>query len=533
MRTVSLRISSRAVADSVVLAVVYALVAKMGLALDAVGGFATLVWPATGIALAAVLLRGYGVWPGVALGAFAANLWTGAPVAVAVGIAVGNTAEAVLGAWALRRVARFRPSLERVRDVLALISLAAVASTCVSATLGVASLRLGGVVEQAALGETWRAWWVGDLVGDLVFAPILLVFLSPSETGPEAPSVDRSRRGIELTALAAVFVGSSALVFWWDRPDRPAFFAHAYAIFPFLIWAALRFGPRGAAVAGVAVSGAAVVGAVGGRGPFTGARLSDALLQVQAFMVVAVSTTLILGSIAAERRRALGLRDSIVSLAAHELRTPLTSLLLRSQMVGRAARAGATGTDALVRDAEAVERLVRRLGRLVDDLLDVSRLAAGQLRLSVESVDLAALAREVVDRLQERERALVSIASRGEPIVGRWDRLRVDQILTNLVSNAIKYGDDKPVEVMIEQAGARARIVVRDRGGGIAEADLARIFGRFERATSKSVGGFGLGLWIVQHVTAALGGTITVDSRVGAGSTFVVELPLGSSVRAD
>src|SRR5258708_16558900 len=111
-------------------------------------------------------------------------------------------------------------------------------------------------------------------------------------------------------------------------------------------------------------------------------------------------------------------------------------------MLAKSSRSPAFARDVLARDAEAVERIVRRLGRLVDDLLDVSRLTAGQLRLDLEKVDLPALAREVVERLQDRERALVSIVIRGEPIVGQWDRLRVDQILTNLVSNAIKYGEE-------------------------------------------------------------------------------------------
>src|SRR5690349_5540753 len=125
---------------SLAVAVVYALVAKLGLALDAVSGFATLVWPPTGMSLVAILLRGYRVAPGVAVGAFAANLWTGAPAAVALGIALGNTAEALLGAFALQRVASFRPSLARLRDVLALMGIAAVASTLVSASVGVTSL---------------------------------------------------------------------------------------------------------------------------------------------------------------------------------------------------------------------------------------------------------------------------------------------------------------------------------------------------------------------------------------------------------
>ncbi|MBV9946349.1 MAG: MASE1 domain-containing protein, partial [Myxococcales bacterium] len=170
----------RALGQSVLLAAVYAVVAKACLALDAVSGFATLVWPPTGISLVAVLMLGPRVLPGVFAGAFVANLWSGAPVAVALGIGAGNALEAVAGALALRRFATpsFRLSLARVGNVLSLIAFAAVGSTLVSATIGVLCLRLGGVVHDDRAVDTWLAWWVGDGIGDLVVAPALLVALA-------------------------------------------------------------------------------------------------------------------------------------------------------------------------------------------------------------------------------------------------------------------------------------------------------------------------------------------------------------------
>jgi signal transduction histidine kinase len=237
------------------------------------------------------------------------------------------------------------------------------------------------------------------------------------------------------------------------------------------------------------------------------------------------ATTLILGAVTEERARALAMRESLISLAAHELKTPLTSILLRIQKLIRLLRGGAPPGGDPTREAEMLEGLLKRVARLVDDLLDVSRISAEKVRLDLEDVDLAAVAREVVGRLSESQQALVSVIA-PDPLIGRWDRLRVDQIVTNLVSNALKYGDHKPVDLTVERASQRARLVVRDRGSGIAEADLKRIFERFERAATKNVSGFGVGLWIVQQVVRSLGGTITVTSRVGAGSSFVVELPL-------
>ena len=157
------------------LAVVYTTVAKLGLMMDAVSGYATLVWPAAGVALAALVLGGYKLWPGIALGAFVANLWTGGPLLGALGISVGNTLEALLGALALRHVVGLRDTFDRLSHAIGLLVLAAMLSTTVSATIGVASLHLAGAL-RAGVMETWRAWWLGDAIGDIVVGSLLLAW---------------------------------------------------------------------------------------------------------------------------------------------------------------------------------------------------------------------------------------------------------------------------------------------------------------------------------------------------------------------
>jgi len=150
--------------------VAYLVTARLGLRMDAVAGFATLVWPPTGISLAALLLFGRRLWPAVLLGALCANLLEGAPLPVALGIAAGNVLEALLGSWLLGEVAGFKPRLERVNDVVSLLFFGAIASTAVSAGVGVLSLRLGGTIAAALTWPTFRAWWLGDSLGDLVVA---------------------------------------------------------------------------------------------------------------------------------------------------------------------------------------------------------------------------------------------------------------------------------------------------------------------------------------------------------------------------
>jgi signal transduction histidine kinase len=518
-----LRARAHTIVLNLALAAAYVVVARLGLRIDAVSGFATLVWPATGISLAALLLLGYRVWPGIAAGALVTNLGIGAPLAVACGIAVGNTLEAVAGAWALKRLTGGYPSFSRVRDVLVLIGLAAVASTGISAAVGVASLELGGIVGGAKAVETWRAWWLGDAMGDLVLVPLLLGEAAGGDVRPDGSSPARVR---EAAALGSLLVVTNVVVFGMREGRDSSLLREAYLAFPLLVWAGLRFGARGAAWANFVVSAVAVAGTVAGRGPFQMATLSQSLVHLQAFMLIVAATSLILGSVSDERRIAIGLRDSLISLASHELRTPLTSLQLRVQLLARNARAPTLSKERFSRDAAGAEDQVKRMARLVDDLLDISRIMSGRLRLDVEDVDLGGFVREVVDRCAEPQRALVGVMTEGEPIVGRWDRMRIDQIVSNLLSNAIKYGENNPIEISVGREADRARLVVRDHGVGIAAADLPRVFERFERAAARHIGGFGLGLWIVRQVVDALGGTIAVESRLGAGSVFIVELPL-------
>ncbi len=234
-----------------------------------------------------------------------------------------------------------------------------------------------------------------------------------------------------------------------------------------------------------------------------------------------------------DAREAIRTRDEFMSIASHELRTPLNVMLLQTDGLLRQAK-----KEQDVRLSPALERIkrqVNRLGALVESLLDVSRITAGRLALDLVDVELGAVVAEVVARLRDEvSRAgttvevLVDGEGRGQrEIVGKWDRLRVDQIITNLLSNAIKYGGAKPIRIELAVAGDRARLAVIDQGIGIDKVNQARIFERFERAvSSKHYGGFGLGLWIVRQIIEAHGGEISIQSRVGEGSTFVAELPL-------
>ncbi|WP_437973989.1 AAA family ATPase [Sorangium sp. So ce295] len=234
----------------------------------------------------------------------------------------------------------------------------------------------------------------------------------------------------------------------------------------------------------------------------------------------------------AEAQQAIERRDEFLLVASHELKTPLTSLKMQAHLLARLLPRYGRGEIAPERiDAalQVLDRQIARLAHLVNELLDVTRLNAGRLTLARAPVDLAALAREVVERMHQQldDARCRTELELDEPVIGSWDPSRIEQVLINLLSNAIKYGAGGPIHVAVRGEGDRASLVVRDHGMGIAEADQARIFERFERAVSvRNFGGLGLGLYIVRLIIAAHGGTIRVESAPGAGATFIVEIQL-------
>lgn len=235
-----------------------------------------------------------------------------------------------------------------------------------------------------------------------------------------------------------------------------------------------------------------------------------------------------------ELGEAVRLRDEFLSVASHELKTPLTSLSLKLQSLAREATAQAESPFVLKTRAqvETARRQIKRLADLIGDLLDVSRISSGKMKLHWEPVDFAAVVREVVARLEpEASRAESPLTVEApEALLGRSDRMRFEQVAENLLTNAIKYGAGKPIHVRLEADAQRLTLTVRDQGIGIAPEHQARIFERFERAVSeRNYGGLGLGLYITRTILESLGGSIRVQSEPGQGACFTVELPLAPS----
>jgi PAS domain S-box-containing protein len=272
------------------LAASYVVAGRLGFTASAIHPVVSSAWPPSGIALAALLLFGKRFWPGIALGAFVVNIIGGIAPLGAAGIATGNTLEALAGAWLLTSFAGFRPSLQRLRDVFALV-LAAIASTPVSATVGVAVLTVTGGAAGIPRGTLWLTWCSGDAIGILLVTPLVLTWA----VGPRLRVA--ARDVIEASVLGILLIGFTAVLFQTS-------FSYVYAIFPVTIWAALRFGSRGAATTSLVVSVLAIGYTLRGAGPFASSTAVNNLFQLQTFIGLLGLTTLILAAVIAERQTA-------------------------------------------------------------------------------------------------------------------------------------------------------------------------------------------------------------------------------------
>jgi signal transduction histidine kinase len=520
-----------------VLALLYIVAGHAGLQLNAVSGFATLVWAPSGIALAALLRFGLVLWPGVTLGALAVNLWAGAPLPAAIGIAIGNTLEPVVATLLLRRLG-FQ-GLTRFRDVLLLFIIAAAFSTTVSATIGTLSLMLAGVVSPANLQITWVSWWLGDAIADLIVAPLLLSWLMPGDQ-PRP-----QRRLGEAVVLTAVVIATSLLVFGRRAPAGGLVFLQPYLLAPTLIWAAVRFHERGAATAVFVSSVLAIWGTAAGTGPFVDGELFERLFALQALMAIMAITFLILGAIAAERTRAeqqlrqakesaeegSRAKSRFLAMISHELRTPLTAVVGYTDILleGLAGKPNERQSGYLQRVQTAAWHLIS----VIDGILTFSRAEAGREELRLDHVDVVALAEETAALLApqvSRKSLQLEVSVPSEPLRVRTDAGKLRQILLNLIGNAVKFSDGGHIRVDVQRTQDRYQIAVSDEGPGIPHDRLEDIFQPFTQLSGTTLhGGTGLGLSATRMLAEVLGGSVTVTSEVARGSRFLVDLPIDPS----
>lgn len=393
------------------LAAVYFVAGKLGLKLALVNASATGVWPPTGIALAAFLVLGYQAWPAILGAAFLVNLTTAGSVATSIGIGVGNTLEGLTAAYLVNRFANGRRAFLRARDTFAFVVLGALLSTTVSPTIGVSSLALGGFAPWADYAPIWMTWWLGDAVGALVVAPVIVLWNAE-------PRVRWNRRQLAEGAallLALVLVGLA--VFGGLLPTGSLGYPLEFLCVPLLLWAGFRFGQREVATAIVVLSGIAIAGTLEGFGPFVRATENESILLLQAFMGVTAVMSLALAAVVSERKgveaqlRQLAVSDPLTALANYRhLIEVLEGEIARSQRTGHPFAILFLDLDGLKKINDRYGHLTgnRALCRLADAMracsraVDVgARFGGDEFALILPETDEAA-ARQVGARISER-----------------------------------------------------------------------------------------------------------------------------------
>ena len=345
-------------------------------ALAFVHASATAVWAPTGVTLAAFLLMGYRVWPGIFLGAFLVNITTAGSVATSLGIATGNTLEGVVGAYLVNRFANGRHAFARSQDILKAAFLAGMVSTAISATIGVTSLTLGGFANVADGASIWLTWWLGDAAGGIIVAPLVILWSAHPRLGW---NFRQSLEGV-LLLIAVVLVG--LIVFGGLLSPGTRNLPLEFLCLPLLVWPAFRFSPRESATAMVLLSGIAIWGTLRGLGPFAVESTNESLLLLQSFMGVVAVTSIVLSALVSERKR---FETKLLHLVDHD---PVTDLLSRRRFLAdlghqlaQARRYGTRGALMFL-DLDDFKSVNDRLGHLAGDELlgSLSRLLRKRLR---------------------------------------------------------------------------------------------------------------------------------------------------------
>ena len=519
------------------LALIYFIAGKLALRLAFLHASASPVWPPAGIALAALLVLGFRVWPAIFVGAFLVNLTTLGNILTSLGIASGNTLEALCGAWLVNRFAGGARVFDRPQDVFK-FALAALVSTTVSPTFGVSSLAVGGFAQWSSYWPIWLTWWLGDASGVLVIAPLLLLWSVPA-----TQRTWNQKQVLEVSVLLLLLVVLAETVFGGWLPISAQNYPISFICGPIVIWTAFRFTPRETATGIFILSTIAIWGTLHGFGPFILQSENQSLLMLQSWTAALTITAMGIAAAITERNRtqvaleqqkdaveaANRTKDNFLAMLSHELRTPLTPVMaaLDTLEADGSRSSGAKNSLAMIR------RNVELESQLIDDLLDLTRIAKDKLQLRFGPLDSHEVINNVVEicRPQAQARNLtlqLNLRAGTHYVLG--DAAKYQQIVWNLLKNAIKFTAENG-EITISSSNPEPQllaIAVHDTGIGIEPEVMNRIFDPFEqgeRAFQRRYGGLGLGLAISKSLAQAHGGTLIARSEGhDRGSTFILTM---------
>jgi signal transduction histidine kinase/CheY-like chemotaxis protein len=524
--------------------VIYFALAKGGFALASIHPSATPIWAPTGFALAMVLLRGYRAWPAIFAAALIANATTAGTIATAIAIAIGNSLEAVVGAYLINRWSNGRNTFSTPNSVARFALICVVIATPISASIGLTSLAGAGYVEMTNFANIWVTWWLGDVAGALVFTPVIVLWaLSDYYVFNRNEFLETV--GVLATAVAVGLVAFSPLIEQTPSRDPLGFLA----ILP-LLWAALRCGPRDTATVALILASITIWGTLMGGGPFTSANLNVSFLMLLMFLISITVPSLSLSAEVAVRKRtdeslrraqielerkvmerthklelANAAKSRFLAMASHDLRQPLCALGLFVAQLRTPLKSGERA-----KTLRRVDAAVREMNEMFNSLLDVSRLDAGIVTPEIAEFPIARLLQNIETLFDQvvREKGLRLRVVRNDAWV-RSDAMLLERILLNLMSNAVRYTSHGGILVGCRRRGEMLRIEVWDSGPGIPQDQKQNIFGEFFQlpaAKRDQYGGLGLGLAIVDRLRLLLNHQIELTSTVGRGSRFTILVPM-------
>ena len=519
------------------LALIYFIAGKLSLHLAFLNASASPVWPPAGIALAALLVLGFRVWPAIFVGALVVNLTTAGNILTSLGIASGNTLEALCGAWLVNRFAGGARVFDRPQDVFK-FALAALISTTVGPTFGVSSLAVGGFAQWSNYWPVWLTWWLGDASGDLVIAPLLVLW-----SVPKTQRKWNQKQALEVSVLLLLLVVLAETVFGGWFPISARNYPISFICGPIVIWTAFRFTPRETATGIFVLSAIAIWGTFQGFGPFILQTKNQSLLMLQWWTAALTVTAMAIAAAISERNRAQAAieqqkdaveaanrtKDNFLAMLSHELRTPLTPVIAALDTLETDDGRSSESKNSLA----MIRRNVELESQLIDDLLDLTRIAKDKLQLRFGPLDAHEVINSVVEicRPEAQVRNLtLHLNLRGGSHHVSGDAAKFQQIVWNLLKNAIKFTADNG-EITISSYNPEPQLLavaVHDTGIGIEPEIMNRIFDPFEqgeRAFQRRFGGLGLGLAISKSLAQAHGGTLVARSEGrDRGSTFILTM---------
>ena len=526
----------------------YLAAAKLGLNYTVIGQTVTLLWLPSGIALVAVLIGGYRLWPGIALGAFIANAGTGVPLITLFVITLGDTLEPLFGALLLRRWSNFSVALDKVSDVLLLILLAAFGSTIVGASYGALGLIVGEEITSADFGLTWLAWWLGDGMGILVISPVLLAGFALTHTAALSFS---AMKALEALLLVVALTVAGHTIFGNPKFAGLDYFPVSLALFPLVIWGALRFGTIGAASVALITSLLAINGTVQGTGPFAGNSSINSLIHWCLFADLMSITGLILAAVNCGREKALaGLRNANENL--EKLVQKRTSALIRTnlelhsalaerrslqmemnqineerqKMIGQELHDGLgqqlTGIAFLVsslsetlgvKSAPEVST-VHQVKHLLAEAMSVVRaLSRGLYPIALETGGLSSALHHLSECAQSSSGVQCAVrCTINTHLIDKTIALNLYRIAQEAVCNTLRHSKAQRIEIELSEAGEEYRLSIKDNGIGFPSQSMKT------RVT--------LGLRSMRSRADLIGAEIEIRKNPDGGSAIVVIGPI-------